>query len=161
MCLQPTHTADPRDTEDREALTSVTAEVDSLKLIKATGVCGDERSEVGAQHGHPSGTRERAVRISPLAPHPCCSPAHIFHRWPRQSHQGSQGCRHTPGSHQCSSHCCSGTGRGGSCPSTLDGGEVTLRHRAGAKGPSSTWPSLSQARSASSPAPPICKLGRS
>lgn len=58
VCLHPTHTADPWDTEEREALTSVTAEVDSLKLIKATGVCGDERSEVGVQHGHPSGTRE-------------------------------------------------------------------------------------------------------
>lgn len=101
-----------------------------------------------------------AVRISPRAPHPCCSPAHIFHRWPRQSHQGSQGCRHTPGSHQCSIHCCSGTGRAGSCPSTLDGGEVTLRHRAGARGPASTWPSLSQAHSSSSPARPIRKLGR-
>lgn len=135
MCLHPTHTADPWDTEEREALTSVTAEVDSLKLIKATGVCGDERSEVGVPRA-----QGRAVRSSPPAPHPCSSPAHIFHKWPRQSHQGSQGCRHIPGSHRCSSHCCSGTGRGGSCRSTLDGGEVTLRHRAGAKGPSSTWP---------------------
>lgn len=59
LCACSLHTQQTPGTQSHgEALTSVTAEVDSLKLIEATGVCRDARSEVGAQHGHPSGLRE-------------------------------------------------------------------------------------------------------
>lgn len=38
---------------NRETLTFVTEEVDTLKLIKAAGVCRDQRSKARANHGNP------------------------------------------------------------------------------------------------------------
>lgn len=50
--------SEPVLTEEQGTLTFVTEEVDTLKLLEATGVCRGERSEAGAQYREPRGTEE-------------------------------------------------------------------------------------------------------